>query len=71
MKNLFFLQWFISLFLVPLWRMSIVGASVEGISIGGRNFPVAADADVTIDLGGDSNTVEMNGDGTGRLIKFY
>lgn len=49
--------------------MSIVGGSIESISLNGRNFPVAADADGQRKLGGDENDVQANGDGTGRLIK--
>lgn len=50
--------------------MAIIGGPLESASIAGRNFGVPADADVTIFLGGDSNTVESNGDGaTGRILK--
>jgi hypothetical protein len=44
------------------------GGSIEAVSIRGRNFSVAADADVTRKLGGFENAVEPNGDGTARKI---
>jgi hypothetical protein len=46
-----------------------VGGSIEEVTIGGHAFSVAADADVTRQLGGFTNAVEMNGDATGRVIK--
>jgi len=46
-----------------------VGGPIESISIKGRTFAVAGDADVSLDLGGDSNEVQMNGNGTARVIK--
>ena len=49
--------------------MSAVGGSILEIAIRGRTFAVAADADATIDLGGFSNEVKANGNGTARLIK--
>jgi hypothetical protein len=50
--------------------MAAKGGPVESFSIRGRLFPVAADADVMIDLGGYSNEIEPNGDGqTGRVIQ--
>ena len=50
--------------------MAIIGGPVESASIAGRTFGVPADADVSMFLGGDSNTVESNGDGaTGRILK--
>lgn len=49
--------------------MSAVGGPLESVTINGRTFPVAQDSGVTMDLGGDTNSIEMNGDGTGRLIK--
>lgn len=45
------------------------GGSIEGISIRGRNFAVAADADAARKLGGFSSAIEMNGNGTARVIK--
>jgi len=44
------------------------GGSIEAVSIRGRNFSVAADADATRKLGGFTSTVEPNGDGTARKI---
>ncbi len=50
--------------------MSAVGGSVESVSIRGRLFAVAADADVNMKTGGSDNAFEPNGDGlTGRIIK--
>lgn len=46
-----------------------VGGSVIGVSINGRHFSAASDADAGRMLGGSTNEVESNGDGTGRLIK--
>lgn len=45
-----------------------VGGPVESILLGDRSFPVASDSDPTRDIGGNKNTIEMNGDGTGRQI---
>lgn len=50
--------------------MPAIGGSVESITINGRTFGVAADAEVQKKLGGSENEVEANGDGaTVRLIK--
>ena len=50
--------------------MAIIGGPVESATIKGRTFPVPHDADVTMLLGGDKNTVEPNGDGvTARITK--
>lgn len=49
--------------------MPAIGGSIAAVSLDGRNFPVAADADSQRKLGGDENEVESNGDGSGRLIK--
>lgn len=46
-----------------------IGGPVKEVSFNGRTFQVAEDADVTIDLGGYSNEVQMNGDGSVRVIK--
>lgn len=45
------------------------GGSIESVGLAGRTFSVAADADSNRKLGGFENEVQMNGDGTGRLIK--
>jgi hypothetical protein len=45
------------------------GGSIESVSIRGRNFSVAADADVTRKLGGFENEVQMNGNATARVVK--
>lgn len=49
--------------------MAAVGGSIEAITLDGRNFPVAADAEANRKLGGFENEVQANGDGTARLIK--
>ena len=49
--------------------MTAIGGSIESITIAGREFAVAADADTGRKLGGTENTIEMNGNGTGRIIK--
>ena len=49
--------------------MGAVGGSIESISIRGRLFPVAADAEATRKLGGFENEVQPNGDGSGRIVK--
>jgi hypothetical protein len=45
-----------------------VGGSIQEISIDGRTFPVAADADASRKLGGYENENQPNGDGTMRKI---
>lgn len=49
--------------------MVAVGGSIQETSIAGRTFTVAFDTDSNRDLGGFTNEVEPNGNGTGRLIK--
>lgn len=49
--------------------MPAVGGSIESVTLAGRNFPVAADAEAQRKLGGWENEVQANGNGTGRLIK--
>lgn len=49
--------------------MAAVGGSIESISLEGRNFAVAADAEAQRKLGGFENEVMSNGDGTARLVK--
>lgn len=49
--------------------MPAVGGSIESISIRGRLFPVASDADATRKLGGFEVEVQGNGDGTARIVK--
>ena len=49
--------------------MTAVGGPIESISLDGRIFSVAADADSNRKLGGTENEVQPNGDGTARLIK--
>lgn len=47
----------------------MTGGSIESVTLDGRTFSVAADADSQRKLGGFENEVQPNGDGTGRLIK--
>lgn len=49
--------------------MSSIGGSIETVTLDGREFPVAADAEAQRKLGGFENEVQANGDGTARLIK--
>ena len=49
--------------------MAAVGGSIEEISLSGRSFSVAADAEAQRKLGGFENEVLANGDGTARVIK--
>lgn len=46
-----------------------VGGSIQEVSINGRIFAVAADADGTRKLGGFENAIESNGDGSARTVK--
>jgi hypothetical protein len=48
--------------------MTAIGGSLESITIRGRNFAVAADAEANRKLGGFENEVMANGDGTARKI---
>ena len=49
--------------------MSAVGGSIESVTLAGRTFSVAADAETQRKLGGTINEVVANGDGTARLIQ--
>ncbi len=49
--------------------MAGTGGSIESVSIAGRIFSVASDADSNRKLGGFMNTVLANGDGTARIQK--
>lgn len=46
-----------------------VSGSIESISIRGRIFAVAADADASRKMGGFENEVQANGDGSARIVK--
>ena len=46
-----------------------IGGSIQEISLNGRIFAVAADADSNRKLGGFTNEAQANGNGTARLIK--
>ena len=45
------------------------GGSIVSATLSGRNFPVTADADANIKLGGYENEIQANGDGTVRVVK--
>lgn len=49
--------------------MPAIGGSIESVSLDGRSFGVAADAEAQRKLGGFENEVMANGDGNARLIK--
>lgn len=49
--------------------MAATGGSIESVTLQGRVFAVASDADVQRKLGGFENEVQSNGDGSTRLIK--
>ena len=46
-----------------------IGGSIENVSVDNQLYAVAADADATMSLGGFSNEVQPNGNGTARIIK--
>ena len=48
-----------------------VSGSIRNASLAGRLFPVAADADPNRSLGGYTNEIEGNGDGTARVIQTF
>ena len=49
--------------------MAAVGGAIESVSINGREFAVASDAEATRKLGGFENEVQANGNGTARIVK--
>jgi hypothetical protein len=49
--------------------MATRGGSIQEVSLDGRVFNVAADADATVRLGGMTNEVKSNGNGTARIIQ--
>jgi len=49
--------------------MAATGGSIEEVTLSGRSFAVAADAEAQRKLGGFENEVQANGNGTARLIK--
>lgn len=49
--------------------MATIGGSIESVSLKGRLFAVAADAEANRKMGGFENEVQANGDGTARIIK--
>lgn len=49
--------------------MGAVGGSIESVSVDGRTFPVAADAEANVKLGGYEKEQQPNGDGSARPVK--
>ena len=49
--------------------MAAIGGSIESVTLDGRNFPVGADVEAQVKLGGFENEVQANGNGTARTIK--
>lgn len=49
--------------------MPAIGGSIESVTLDGRNFAVAADAEAQVKVGGFENEVQANGNGTSRPIK--
>ncbi len=48
--------------------MSAIGGSIKEVTLFGRVFAVAADADASRSIGGYSNELQFNGDGSARKI---
>ena len=48
--------------------MAATGGSLESLNIHGRNFSVAGDAAASRMIGGGSNEVQINGNGSVRLV---
>lgn len=49
--------------------MPAIGGPILALSIGGRDFAVASDSDVSRKMGGIEADVQMNGNSTGRIIQ--
>ena len=49
--------------------MSAIGGSIVALTLKGRRFAVAADAEAQRNVGGFENDVQANGDGSGRIVK--
>lgn len=49
--------------------MTAIGGSIESVTLSGRVFSVAADAEAQRKLGGFENEVQANGNSSARLIK--
>lgn len=49
--------------------MGATGGSIEKVTVDGRIFAVASDADAQVKLGGFQNEIQPNGDSTVRTIK--
>lgn len=50
--------------------MPAVNGSIVGLTLDGRQFAVPADQDANRNLGGWTNTIQPNGNGTARLQKI-
>jgi hypothetical protein len=49
--------------------MSAIGGSILEVTLNGRLFAVASDAEANRKIGGFENEIMSNGDGTARIIK--
>ena len=49
--------------------MTAIGGPLQSVTLDGRNFAVAADAEIQRKVGGFENEVQANGDATSRMIK--
>lgn len=49
--------------------MAAIGGSIESVTLDGREYAVAADAEAQRKLGGWENEVAANGNATARIIK--
>lgn len=49
--------------------MPAIGGSIQSLTLSGREFAVAGDAEAQRKIGGFENEVQANGNGTARLIK--
>lgn len=49
--------------------MTAIGGTPQEASVAGRAFGIAADSGAPRKLGGKENTLEPNGNGTGRIIQ--
>lgn len=47
----------------------MIGGSIESVSLAGRSFPVPADLEVNITIGGFKNERRPFGNGTGRNVR--
>lgn len=48
---------------------AVVAGSIKAVTIAGREFPVAADSDASLDTGGIENAVEVTGSGNSIITQ--